>query len=161
MQSSPAYLDPDNTDTTSYESDNGRWSNICPVSIPSSPSTVTSISHHSLDSTLALSQTNLLAETGTNNPPSAFPLLFPFPNTTSILIHAPLSTYPLPSSTIQPIQQLNLSNMNIQPQNVQVPPLYNMPMCSFKLAPKMFKVNYHKVTGFIRHYTRLLDQQHR
>ena len=158
MQSSSAYLDPDNTDTTSYESDNGRWSNIRPISVPSSPSTVASISHHSLDSTLALSQTNLLAETGTNNPPSAFPLLFPSPNTTSVPIHTPLPTYPLPSSTIQPIQQLNLPNMNIPPQNVQVPPLYNMPIRGSKLAPKTFKGNYHKVTGFIRHYTRLLDQ---
>jgi len=33
-----------------------------------------------------------------------------------------------------------------------------MPIRGSKLASKMFKGNYHKVTGFIRHYTRLLDQ---
>ena len=33
-----------------------------------------------------------------------------------------------------------------------------MPFRGSKLAPKMFTGNYHKVTGFIRHYSRLLDQ---
>ncbi len=155
MQSSSAYLDLDNPDPTSYEPNDNRWSNTCTLSIPSPSSSEPSISVHSSDSTHNLSPTNLLAEIDNNNTSSALPLSFPSTNTITIPVHVPLSTYPLPSSTIQ---TTNLLNMNVQAHNIQVPPLYNMPIRGSKLAPKTFKGNYHKVTGFIRHYIRLLDQ---
>jgi hypothetical protein len=48
--------------------------------------------------------------------------------------------------------------MNLPTSNVQMPPLYNMPLSNSKQAPKIFKGSYHKVRSFIKHYIRLLDQ---
>src|SRR5438270_5388325 len=115
MQSSSAYLDLDNPDPTSYEPNNNHWSNTRTLSIPSPSSSEPSISVHSSDSTHNLSPTNLLAEIDNNNTSSVLPLPFPSTNTITIPVHVPLSTYPLPSSTIQ---TTNLLNMNVQAHNV-------------------------------------------
>ena len=156
MQCDPAYLDPTDINSTTHNPNADRWNNTRPIHIPSSPSSVASLSPPSLGSTPELSPTNLLAESENNSTSSASHLIYPTSNTLPVI--PPTTT--ITTSTINTTQPINITsfpNMNIQ-MNAHVPPLYNMPIRGSKLAPKTFKGDYHKISDFIRHYNRLLDQ---
>ena len=146
MQSDTTYLDLDHLEPNLHNSNNERWNNTRSIHIPSSPSSVTSLSVHSLNSTPDLSPTNLLAD-------SDLPTIVPLSSNISTSLPT-LST----TTTTQAIHIPPLTNMNVQVNHTHVPPLYNMPIRGSKLAPKTFKGNYHKISDFIRHYNRLLDQ---
>ena len=144
MQGNPAYLDLDYIDTTLDDTNNKHWTNTQPIYIPSSPSSVTSLSIHSLGSTPDLSPTNLLVDSSTNTTSAPHLLLPQTSDTTNISTVVPLISTTLPiqsatSTTTQPIYTSILSNMNIPVNAVHGQPLYNMSMCRTKLASKTFK----------------------
>ena len=164
MQHDPILPDLVHIDSTVHDSNNERWNNTRPIYIPSSPSSVSSISVHSLDSTPDLSSISLLADVSDDDT-SAPQLLLPS-LTNNLPINTPLPPtilsalpiQPTTSTTTQVIHTFPITNMSVPVATTHVPPLHNMPIRGTKLAPKTFRGSYHKVTDFIRHYNRLLDQ---
>ena len=121
-----------------------RWNNTRPIHIPSSPSSVASLSPPGLGSKPELSPTNLLAESENNSTSSASHLIYPTSNTLPVI--PPTTTITTSTiNTTQPISITSFPNMNIQ-MNTHVPSLYNMPIRGSKLAPKTFKGDYHKIS---------------
>ena len=126
MQRDPAYLDSTDINSITHNPNADRWNNTRPIHIPSSPSSVASLSPPSLGSTPELSPTNLLAESENNSTSSASHLIYPTSNTLPVI--PPTTT--ITTSTINTTQPINITsfpNMNIQ-MNAHVPPLYNMPI---------------------------------
>jgi len=133
MQGNPAYLDLDYIDTTLDDTNNKHWTNTQPIYIPSSPSSVTSLSIHSLGSTPDLSPTNLLVDSSTNTTSDT--------TNTSTVVPLTSTTLPIQSAISIPTQPIHtyILSMNIPVNAVHGQPLYNMSMCRTKLASKTFK----------------------
>ena len=118
-----------------------------------SPSTVSDISELS---EISHSQTHLPSfdPTTAGNIPTTPLSIQPLYHTTNNLqrnIPGPTTSIPIPQ-----LPSSSLATMNIN--NPAMTPLLQMPIRGSKLAPPLFKGKYSKVTRFVQHYNRLLEQ---
>ena len=94
---------------------------------------------------------NITPVTNTNSPPFSFKLNPELSHSSVMPKEANMASHH--QSTLS-----NIPNMFLQPTNVYLDPLLNMPSRNSRYAPKKFKGKYSDVLRFIQHYNQLLIQ---